>query len=181
MSIFDVLIPSMVASPLTYQEANPTTTPGDYKMLLEAIRRMPERPQGQVRILENDRGINGRVNTNDRKAIDTGRIELTGPPEIFISRKGPNFQSKDPWRIAGTLYHENQHLQGASEAEAHERQRQFIADAMASGQMKKNNAYLADVTKGAEISAAADGKSNRRLERDVDMERDLLLQALRRE
>jgi hypothetical protein len=177
----DALTSFLMTNPAVYQAANPTTTPQDYQLLLDAIRRMPERPQGQVRIRENDPGINGTVNTNDQLAIETGRVVLKGPPEIFISRQGPNYKSKDPWRIAGTLHHENRHLQGETEAEARESQRQFIADAMASGQMKKNKGYLKDVTEAAATFKGIDKSNGKRLTRDVDMERDLLLQALRKE
>jgi hypothetical protein len=172
----DALINALLTSPMTYQAANPTTTPEDYRLLVEAIHRMPERPEGQVRIRENDPGINGAINTNDELAIKTGRIVLKGPPEIYISRRGPNFKSKDPWRIAGTLHHENRHLQGESEAEARESQRKFIADAMEGGQMKKDKKYLKQVTD----AAAQFSTLGHRLTRDVDMEREMLLQALRK-
>jgi len=172
----DALITALLTNPATYQMANPTTTPDDYKLLLESIRRMPERPMGQVRIQENAPEINGSVNANETPDPATGQYTLNGPPEIFISRLGQSYASKDPGRIAGTLHHENTHLKGGTEAEAREAQRKFVADSMKSGQMVKDKGYLRQLSNAATLFAG----SKRRVIRNADMEQALLLQALKK-
>jgi len=91
--------------PGAYQIGNPTTTPQDASKIMEAVRMLPQHPQGLVRMLEGQPGVNGQVNR------DT-------PENIWLSREGPNFKSQDPWRIAGTIAHESDHTQGGSEPEA---------------------------------------------------------------
>ena len=120
-----------------YYAANPTTSSKDIQIIRRAIAAMPEPLVGAVRMLENNPHVNARVDT----------IPGTFEPDpkskyIWISRKGDAFRSKDPYRIAGTLLHENEHLKGADEITARERQLEFLKAAIAAGQTKQDRRYM---------------------------------------
>jgi hypothetical protein len=96
-----------------YQVANPTTTPADLDMIIKANQMLPKLPDAVVRVIENRPDINGMVKFDD-------------PGSIWISRQGTNWKSKNPWRVAGTIAHENAHLAGANEAAAQRAQIDFL-------------------------------------------------------
>lgn len=104
-----------------YQVVNPTTTPTDVQRLSQAVALTPG-IDGVVRILEKRPDING-------KMLDDG----AGHPidrDLWISREGPHYKSKNPHLIASTVVHENAHLQGANESGAREKQLAFLDTAL---------------------------------------------------
>jgi hypothetical protein len=112
-----------------YVAANPTTRPRDVRIVRAAIQQIPEPLQGPVR-MEDIPGIEGQVRT--RYGPEDG-YQLAGPPEIWLSRRGSSYRSGNPLRVAGTLVHENAHLNELSELDAREKQLEFLRQAIGPG------------------------------------------------
>lgn len=96
-----------------YQVANPTTTPKDVALIRQALDMLPEHPRGLVRIMEDAPDLQGMV-------------KYDAPEDIWVSREGTHYRSEDPWKIAGTIWHENTHLKGANEPAAQRAQLEFL-------------------------------------------------------
>jgi hypothetical protein len=112
-----------------YVAANPTTRPRDVRIVRAAIQQIPEPLQGPVR-MEDIPDIEGQVRT---RLGPEDSYQLTGPPEIWLSRQGSGYQSGNPLRVAGTLVHENAHLNELSELDAREKQLEFLRRAIGPG------------------------------------------------
>jgi hypothetical protein len=118
----------LIANPAFYQAANPSTTPEDYDLIRRAVALLPESPS-VVRLHDAP------------KPIASGQVKF-GVPEIRLFRHGKVYKTHDPMKIAGTLLHEQTHLnetgQRNTEAEyevsAREKQLQFLKDAMRRGE-----------------------------------------------
>lgn len=113
-----------------YQVANPTTTPADVQTVKAARELMPQQTVGLVRMLENRPEVNAEV--------DPSPSDNT----IWLSRLGESFKSGNPYKLAGTLLHEDNHLRGGSEAEARRTQLDFLKDAIAQKKMKNEREYI---------------------------------------
>lgn len=122
MALSDALASFLATSPSTYQALNPETTPEDYARLRDAIRQLPETPKGLVRLSDQmplkRQTVNGAVFFNE---------DGTPKPDIWIYRQGDSYRSKDPVRLAGTIWHENAHItHGPDEIQARQRQLEFL-------------------------------------------------------
>lgn len=129
----DALLHALAAA--GYQAANPTTTPSDVKAVRAAFDLMPQRTVGMVRMLERRPEVNAEV--------DPDPADNT----IWLSRLGESFHSRNPYKLAGTLLHEDNHLRGGSEAEARRAQFNFLNDAIARKKMKNEREYMERLAK----------------------------------
>ena len=111
--------------PAAYQTANPSTTPEDVRLIQQAVKQLPQAPPGLVRLDETP--------FNKSLKRDAWTHKERNPGEIWVMRNGKRFRTQDPTNIGALILHEGEHLKGAGEVDARQRELEFLRQAIAGG------------------------------------------------